>query len=307
MSDTITRRPRRGRGSYAWYLAPIVVGFLAVVAVPFAANVAISFTSWRGGLDELTFQGLDNYRRLLSDATFWDSLGNSLYMVVAIVVVPTVLGLLIAATLFDVVGRRFGGRAAAVLRATYYLPQIVPIAVAGFVWAWVLDTQDGVLTKVLQGMGFAHTPDWLGDPDVALYSVMLMLVWLQIGYPVVIFMAALQRVDPELYEAAELDGAGWFRRFQAITLPQIRPEVFVVVLTGTVASLKVFAPILLLTNGGPEGSTVVPSYYAYRNFFELSRVGYGATISTVMALAIFVVASALLVWQSKADRNEAGR
>ena len=306
MSDIATRT-RKGAGTYAWYLAPIVVGFLAVVAIPFAANVAISFTSWRGGLDELTFQGLDNYRRLLSDATFWDSLGNSLYMVVAIVVVPTLLGLLIAATLFDVVGRRFGGRAAAVLRATYSLPQIVPIAVAGFVWAWVLDTQDGVLTQVLQGMGFAHTPDWLGDPDVALYSVMLMLVWLQIGYPVVIFMAALQRVDPELYEAAELDGAGWFRRFQAITLPQIRPEVFVVVLTGTVASLKVFAPILLLTNGGPEGSTVVPSYYAYRNFFELSRVGYGATISTVMALAIFVVASALLVWQSTADRNEAGR
>ena len=88
------------------------------------------------------------------------------------------------------------------------------------------------------------TPDWLGDPDLAIYAVMLMLVWSQIGYPVVIFMSALGRVDPELYEAASLDGAGWWRRFSAITLPQIKPEIFVVVLTCTVAALKVFGPVI---------------------------------------------------------------
>ncbi|WP_225997720.1 carbohydrate ABC transporter permease [Myceligenerans pegani] len=267
-------------------------------------NLYISLTSWRGGIAPVTWVGLDNYARLLADDEFWTSLYNSVYMIVAIVLVPTVLGVLIAAALFDYIGKEFGGRAAAFLRATYYLPQIVPIAVAGFIWAWVLDSRDGVFTLVLQQLGIHDPPDWLGDPAVALYSVMLVLIWLQIGYPVVIFMAALQRVDPELYEAAELDGAGWFRRFRAITIPQIRPEVFVVVLTATVASLKVFAPILILTGGGPEGSTVVPSYYAYRNFFELSRVGYGATIATVMSLVIFLAAMVLLALQRRSDRKE---
>ncbi|NHI19739.1 sugar ABC transporter permease [Phycicoccus endophyticus] len=283
----------------------MLVGFTAVVAVPFVANVWVSLHRWRGGQAPMSWTGLDNYRTLATDHEFWTSLGNSLYMIVAVVVVPTLVGLLLASVLFDYLGKQFGARTAAVLRATFYLPQIVPIAVAGFIWAWVLDSREGVLTVGLQLLGLDRTPDWLGDPDVALYSVMLMLIWLQIGYPVVIFMAALQRVDPELYEAAELDGAGWLSRFRHITVPQIRPEVFVVVLTATVNSLKVFAPILILTAGGPENSTVVPSYYSYRNFFELSRVGYGSTISTVMSVIIFAAASLLLVWQRRADRQEA--
>jgi ABC-type sugar transport system permease subunit len=118
-------------------------------------------------------------------------------------------------------------------------------------------------------------------------------------------MAALSRVEPELYEAAALDGAGWWRQFSAITLPTIRPEIFIVVLTATVAALKVFAPILILTGGGPEGSTVVPSYYAYRSFFELSKVGYGSTIATVMSVVIFIVAAVMLIWQRRSQNQEA--
>jgi raffinose/stachyose/melibiose transport system permease protein len=137
---------------------------------------------------------------------------------------------------------------------------------------------------------------------------MLMLIWTQIGYPVVIFMSALQRVDPELYEAAELDGAGWGRRFKAITLPQIRPETFVVVLTCTIAALKVFAPVYVLTRGGPEGSTLVPSYYAFQNFFVTSRVGYGAAVSTVLTIVIIAIAAGILALQRRAERREeAGR
>ncbi|HEV6953188.1 MAG TPA: sugar ABC transporter permease, partial [Promicromonospora sp.] len=124
------------------------------------------------------------------------------------------------------------------------------------------------------------------------------------GYPVVIFMAALQRVDPELYEAAELDGAGWWDRFRAITVPQIRPETFVVTLTCTVAALKVFGPIYVLTRGGPESSTLVPSYYSYLSFFDKSQVGYGSAIATVLTLVIVVVALVILGLQNRAERRE---
>ena len=305
MSTTLTnnrvsrRTASRWRASYAPYLAPLGLGFIVVVGIPFGMNVYTSLFHWKGGQAPRRWAGLENYTTLLTDSTFWSSLQHSIAMIVAITVIPTVIGLLLAALLFDYLGRHFGDSAVSVLRATYYLPQILPIAVAGFIWATILNTQQGSLTLMLQGLGIDSPPDWLGDPDVAIYSVMLMLVWLQIGYPVVIFMSALQRVEPSLYEAAALDGAGWWRRFRAITIPQIRPEIFVVVLTATVAALKVFAPILILTGGGPEGSTTVPSYYAYRNFFELSRVGYGSAIATLMALVIFIVAAVMLVWQRR--------
>jgi len=293
--------PRSSRQhSYWWYLVPMIVGTLAIVLVPFGMNIWYSMFQWKGGLAPMRWYGLGNYADLLTDAQFWLAFKNSVFMIVGIVVVPTLIGLVLAAMLFDHLGREFGPKVAATLRALYYLPQILPIAVAGFVWSWVLATQNGLLNSVLAAVGDTSPPDWLGNPDIAIYAVMLVLVWLQIGYPVVVFMAALQRVDPELYEAASLDGAGWWRRFTAITLPQIRPEIFVVVITATVGALKVFAPILILTGGGPEGSTVVPSYYSYRNFFELSKVGYGSAIATVMSIVIFVIAG-VLMWLQRRD------
>lgn len=301
------RSPHVRQHSYWWYLLPMGAGLVVIVLLPFAMNVYYSLFQWKGGLAPMRWYGLGNYADLLADQQFWLAFKNSVFMIIALVVIPTVIGLVLAAVLFDYLGREFGSQVATVLRATYYLPQILPIAVAGFIWSWVLAADGGLLNSVLGALGVQSPPDWLGSPGIAIYAVMLVLVWLQIGYPVVIFMAALQRVDPELYEAAALDGAGWWRRFGAITIPQIRPEVFVVVITATVGALKVFAPILILTGGGPEGSTVVPSYYSYRNFFELSKVGYGSAIATVMSAVIFVIAVAMLVVQRRADRAEAGR
>jgi raffinose/stachyose/melibiose transport system permease protein len=117
-------------------------------------------------------------------------------------------------------------------------------------------------------------------------------------------MAALQRVDPVLYEAAALDGAGWFARLRSITIPQIRPEIFVVSLIGTIAALKVFGPILVLTRGGPEASTYVPSYYSYMNFFTYAKVGYGAAIANSLTVIIVAVAAVMLIAQARMARGE---
>jgi ABC-type sugar transport system permease subunit len=277
----------------------MILGFALVVVVPLLTNIYFSLFDWKGGLAPRRWAGLDNYVELLGDGIFWSSFRNTLGMIVAIAVVPTVLGLVLATLLFDYLGKRFGSRVASVLRATYYLPQIIPIAVAGVIWGWILNSRTGVANEILAGFGVADPPDWLGDPSLALGSIMIVLIWLQIGYPVVIFMAGLQRVDPELHEAAELDGAGWWRRFRAITVPQIRPEVFVIVLTATIGALKVLAPVLILTRGGPESSTYTPSYYSYRAFFELSRIGYGSALATVLTLIVFMIAAVLLVWQRR--------
>jgi raffinose/stachyose/melibiose transport system permease protein len=294
--------PRRSaKGSYAFFLVPSMVAFLAVVVVPFVMNVGISFTDWQG-VGSPSWAGGANYRELMHDSAFWDSFRHSLWMVVAMALVPTAAGLVLGAALFDFVGKRFGPRTASVLRACFYLPQVLPIAVAGVVWSWILAPGDGALNDLLGKVGlgsFSH--DWLGDPDIALYSVMGVLVWVQLGFPLVVFMAGLQRVDPVLYEAAELDGASWPRRFWHVTLPQIRPEIWVVLLWCTIAALKSFDAVYVLTKGGPAGATNVPSYFSFQNFFEKTQVGYGAAIATVLTAVVLVLTVAVLRAQSAAE------
>lgn len=292
--------PRR-RGGYRLYLLPSAILFLFVIVVPFLMNVGASFTRW-SGVGTPRWIGLDNYVRLFGDAVFWASFRNNILLIVAMAIVPTIIGLIIAAALFDYIGKRFGTRPASLLRAAYYLPQVLPVAVAGVVWGWMLHPSYGALNQILESVGLgALAQNWLGDPDLALATVMAVMVWFQIGYPVVIFMAGLQRVDPALYEAAEIDGASWWRRFWHITIPQIRQEIFVVLLTCTIAALKVFGPIFVLTGGGPGRATMVPSYFSYVNFFERADVGYGSAIATVLAIIIVVVTVFFLRFQ---DRSE---
>ncbi|MGK5741630.1 carbohydrate ABC transporter permease [Micromonospora sp. URMC 103] len=299
------RRRRGGRAGYWIYLLPGALLFVLVIGAPLVGTVYFSLTKW-SGIGDPTFIGLDNYRHLLEDEVFWTSFKNTLAMIVAMVVVPTLAGLVLAAVLFDVIGRKFRPRTAAALRAAFYLPQVLPVVVAGIVWGWIL-RPDGAFNGLLDAVGLgALRHDWLGDPHTALPSVMGVMIWVQIGYPVVVFMAALQRVDPELYEAAEVDGAGWFHRFRAITLAQIRPETFVVALTCTIAALKVFGPVFALTRGGPENATNVPSYFAYYTFFKKLQVGYGSAISTVLTLIIVVVAVVFIWAQYRSERQDRG-
>jgi raffinose/stachyose/melibiose transport system permease protein len=292
----------RDRGSYLLFLIPGGLLLLVVILVPFAMNIGISFTEWSGaGTPEWT--GLANYERLISDKTFWASFRHNVGLVVAMAILPTLAGLVIAAALFDFIGKHFGSRHAAALRAAIYLPQVLPIAVAGIVWSWILAPQNGALNEVLRAVGLdSLAQNWLGDPDLALWTVMGVMLWIQVGYPVVIFMAGMQRVDPSLHEAAELDGASWWGRFWHVTVPQIRPEIFVVLLTCTIAALKVFAPIYVLTRGGPGGSTNVPSYYSFQNFFEKTQVGYGAAIATVLTVLILVLTWGFLRVQNRGER-----
>ena len=292
-----------GTGAYWLYLLPGFVLLLVIVIIPLVWNVMLTFTKWRG-VGEPEFIGLENWQKLLTDEDFWTSFANSIWMVLAMVVVPTIIGLLVAALLFDVVGRKFGGKVGSFLRATYYLPQILPIVVAGIVIGWIVRPgADGALNQILGVFGIPPY-DWLGQMPSALIVLMVVLIWVQIGYPVVIFMAALQRVDPELYEAAELDGANWFQRFAAITMSIIRPEIFVVTLTSTIAALKVFGPVYVITGGGPAGATLVPAYYAIQEFFTKRNVGYGATIATVLTILVVVVSIIFIRVQNSMERKE---
>ena len=294
--------PSSRRGGYLVFLLPGFLLSLAVIAVPVAMTVGTSFTRWNG-VGSPEWIGLDNYRRLLDDDNFWASFRHIVGLVLAMAVVPTLLGLVLAALLFDVVAQRFHPRVASALRSGFYLPQVIPAAITGIIWGWILHPRDGALNALLDRVGLSGlTHNWLGEPGSALPSVMVVLVWVQIGYPVVMFMAGLQRVDPELYEAASLDGASWWQRLTRITVFLVRPEIYVVLLTTTIASLKVFGQIFVLTRGGPGNATLVPAYFAYQNFFEKAQVGYGSAISTVLTVMIVLLAVGFLRLQSRGDR-----
>lgn len=288
---------------YAIYLVPGVLASLAVIIVPLVMTVYVSFTKWTG-VGSPRWVGFDNYTRLFADTLFWQSFGNIALLVLAMAVVPTLIGLVLAAVLFDYVAKHFGDRWAGALRSGYYLPQVLPVAVTGIVWGWILHPDYGALNKIFSSIGLGGlTRNWLGDPDYALYSVMAVMIWFQLGYPIVMFMSGLSRVNPELYEAADLDGASWWQRFRRITVFMIRPEFYVVLITTTIAALKIFGQVFVLTRGGPSNATLVPSYFAYRNFFEKAQVGYGSAISTVLTVLIVVLAFVFLRMQHRAEEQ----
>jgi raffinose/stachyose/melibiose transport system permease protein len=293
---------KRQRG-YAVYLIPGVIASLAVIIVPLVMTVGVSFTRWTG-VGTPTWIGVGNYTRLFHDELFWGSFGHIILLIIAMAVIPTLLGLVLAAVLFDYVAKYFGNRWASFFRSGLYLPQVIPVAVTGIIWGWILHPDYGALNKILDAIGLHKIAvNWLGDPKYALYTVMAIMIWFQLGYPIVMFMSGLQRVDPALYEAADLDGATWWQRFRKITVYMIRPEFYVVLITTTIAALKIFGQIFVLTRGGPSNSTIVPSYFAYKNYFEKAQVGYGSAISTVLTVLIVVLAFVFLRLQNRADRN----
>ncbi|WP_250035136.1 carbohydrate ABC transporter permease [Paractinoplanes maris] len=287
------------RKGYWVFLVPGVLASVLVIVVPLVMTVWTSFTKWNG-VGEQRWIGFDNYTRLFEDSLFWGSFSNILLLILAMAVVPTLLGLFLAAVLFDYVAKKFSNRWASLFRSGFYLPQIIPVAVTGILWGWILHPDYGALNRILDSVGLgglAH--NWLGEPGSALYSVMGIMIWVQLGYPIVMFMAGLQRVDPELYEAADLDGASWWQRFRKITVYLIRPEFYVVLVTTTISALKIFGPIFVLTGGGPSNATLVPSYFAYKNFFEKAQVGYGSAISTVLTVLIIVLSFVFLRLQNR--------
>ncbi|MDQ0798353.1 carbohydrate ABC transporter permease [Streptomyces sp. B1I3] len=294
-----TTRRTRPTG-YAVFLAPGLLLSLLFLVVPLVMTFYYSLTQWQG-IGDPTWIGFDNYTRLFSDSDFWASFRNIAFVIVGIAVVPTVLGLFLAALLFDYIGKKHGDGVVSLFRSGLYLPQVIPVAVTGLMWGWIL-APEGAVNSVLEKAGLASLAEnWLGDPDLALWVVLAVLVWMQLGYPLVLFLSGLQRIDPELYEAASLDGATWWQRFTRITVPILRPEVYVVLVTTTIAGLKVFAQIFVLTGGGPGNSTLVPSYFAYQNFFERADVGYGSAISSTITLLVLIIAGTMLTRQARED------
>lgn len=288
-----------GTRTYIAFLLPGLLSFAVVVGGSFGYNIYLSFTEWPG-YGAPKWIGLGNYAQLMKDPTFWASFLHSFEFILAMSIIPTFLGLLFAAIIYDFIGNYFGQRASTFLRISFYLPQIIALPVTGILWSWMLSPNLGAINTMLKTIGLSRFAlNWLGEAGSAIFALSIMMIWIQVGYTIIIFVAGMARIDPALDEAGQLDGATWFQRFRIITVPQVYPELAIVLLTTTVAALKVFGPVFVMTQGGPGNATQVPAMYSYFNFFSTQKVGYGAAVATVLALLLTVLAIYLLRLQRK--------
>ncbi len=283
-----SRHVARDRTMYL-LLLPGLVLFSLFVVLPSLSSVALSFTDW-DGIGKIGFAGLQNYRSALSDQLFWDSFKNNFVIILALTTVPVAVSLVLAVTLSEFVTNRLGKPVATVFRAGFYVPQVITPVASAIAWRWILNPSWGALNHLLTGLGLGRFGrGWLGYPGSALAWVSAILIWFQIGYCLVIFIAGVQRINPAIYDAARIDGAGTVRRFLSIIVPQLNYEISVVLLTTIMYGLKLFDYVYVLTRGGPDNATSVAAYYIYLNYFTYFRVSYGAAISTLLTVGIFII------------------
>jgi len=280
------------------YLLPAVVLYAYFVVYPMVDAVRLSFFEWNGFRTQSpTFVGFDNYVHIFTqDTVFWRAFANSAIWVVLSLVVPLGLALLLALGL----NRRIVGRN--LLRSVFYIPAVFASITVAALWRWIYNPTLGLLNQALEAIGLdSWTRAWLGDPKTALYSIFVASVWQGVGFSMVLFLAGLQTVPPELVEAARLDGARAWQVFRHVTLPALRPTTVVVVILTIINSLKVFDLVVGMTNGGPAQSTQVLALWSYTQSFFNHDFGQGSAVATVLLVLSLCLVIPYMAWSMKGD------
>ena len=280
------------------FIAPNLLGLFVFTLVPVFAGLAISFTNWNvvSGLGGIQYAGVTNFTNLFSDVEFWKALARTVFYAGMGVTLSIGLGLLLALALNQpVIGR-------GLLRAVFFVPSMVNAVAIGMVWLLVLHPTSGLLNRGLQVLGIGHPPGWLVSDTWALPALVLIHVWATVGYTAVIYLAALQDMPQDLYEAAMVDGAGVWRRFATVTWPGLMPTTTFLAITSLIGTSQGFGLIAFLTQGGPgDSSTTVLAYYMYQNGFQFYRFGYAAAMGVVTFAGVLVLT--LLMWRYQRGRG----
>ena len=268
------------------FLAPALTIYVVVVVYPMAYSGYLSFFKWDGVAPTKQFVGLQNYfTLLLNDKVFWTALLNNAIWLVAALLIPTSIGLGLALLLNK------GFRGSSIYRSVFYFPAILSLAVVGLIWNWIYLPDIGLINQLLGGVGLQSVQhNWLSDPNLALYAVMVAAAWNAAGLPMLLFLAGLQTINPEILEAAQVDGAGPVRRFFWITFPLLRETTLIVLAITAINSLKVYDIIYAMTYGGPANSTQVLSTWMYFLTYNYNSVGQGTAIAVILFLLTLIFA-----------------
>lgn len=281
----MSRTRRSDASAAAAFLAPDALGLLLFIALPALLALLVGFFEV-DGFGNVEWAGLENFRLMAGDGLLWKSFGITVGYAVLFVPLAFVAGLGLAL----LVSEHFPG--VAVVRAALFLPNAVSLVVIGLLWQFLLTDKTGAVAK-LTGL---DEVSWLGDPTLALLTLVLISVWFLMGYQMLIFLGGLQDIPREYYDAATVDGGGPWQRFRHVTWPMLRPTSFFVLVTSlinAVTGLQVFDLVYVLTSGGPANSTTTVVYYAYQQAFLFGRFGYASAICALLVVALGAITGAL--------------
>ncbi|OGI19757.1 MAG: lactose ABC transporter permease, partial [Candidatus Melainabacteria bacterium RIFOXYA2_FULL_32_9] len=263
------------------FLIPAGIVLLVFFFIPFFESFLLSFQSYRHNIYSPEWVGLANYVELFSSPVFYKTMINTfIYLVVAVpvlVVLPLIIAIFVNQKL----------RGVSIYRTLIYIPVIVSIVVAGIAWKW-LYASNGILNYIISLLNLPAI-GWLTDPNVALYSVIVVTVWKGIGYYMVIYMAALTAVPRDLYEAADIDGANEVHKHIAVTIPYLKPTIALVSIISSISAMKVFVEIYVMTNGGPMNASKTIVYYIYQRAFENLELGYASAAGVVLLIIVMIL------------------
>jgi raffinose/stachyose/melibiose transport system permease protein len=272
-----------------WFAIPAVAVFAVVVLYPTIEGIIYSFTSWTGLGGGVSFTGLANYRDLIHNSEALDALAHTLIIAAVVTVVQNLVGLGLAVALNSRIKTR------SLLRTILFAPVVMTPIVVGYMWQFIY-TPSGALSGALSGIvgKSGGSVNFLGSPSLALWAVIIVIIWQYAGYSMAIFLAGLQNIPPDLHEAAAMDGAGALKRFWWITRPMLRTAIVINVTLALVASLKTFDQVLALTQGGPGYSTQTLSTLLFNEAFLFDRYGFGMTLAVALLVLVMVAAFAQL-------------
>jgi multiple sugar transport system permease protein len=266
------------------FISPWIFGFLVFMVYPICFSLYLSFSQY-SGFSSPVWIGLDNYTQLLGDDVFWKSLYNTIYYMVLAVPFGIVVSMVMAIAMNQKL------REVAIYRAILYLPSVLPLFALSFIFIWLMNPKYGLFNLVLTNVGLP-TINWLGDPQWAKFSIVI-LAQMGAGGTALIFLAGLRAIPQDLYDAARIDGAGPVRRFFSITLPLMTPVILYAVILGITLGLQVFIQSYIMTEGGPNQSTLFYVYYLYQNGFSYSQMGYASAMAWILFVVTLILSIAI--------------
>lgn len=275
------------------FILPNFLGVFLFVVFPLLFSLIMVFIDWdyMMGFSGIEWVGLAHFKKLMTDEYFLQSLKNNFIFTAVTVPSAMAIGLVIAVILNKFVYlKNF-------LRVLFFLPYVSSIVAISIVWSVMYNPTNGPINGTLRSLGIENLPGWLASPDWALPAIIIMVVWTYTGYTMVLYMAGLQGVPKDLYEAASIDGATGMKSFFKITVPMLKPTSFLIAVTLIISTFQVFAAVAVMTKGGPLNSTMVLAYYIYIQAFQYYEMGYAAAMSWVLFLIIFVIT--ILQWREQ--------
>lgn len=271
------------------FVSPMLIGVTVLVLIPIISTFILSFADWNFivGFNGFNWVGLDNFKKLVGDMTFLKSIRNNAIFLLTVPIYLIVS--LVLAVLIDKFVYLKG-----YFKVAYFMPYISVVVAVATVWQVMFHPSAGPVNQFLMSIGIENPPKWIADPNFALISVMMISVWISIGFNLIVYIAGLQSIPKDLYEAADIDGASKWVQFRSITLPLLSPTTFFLMITGIISTFKVFDLIAVLTQGGPIQSTSMIVWYMYDTAFTNLKIGYASSMAAVLFLCVLVIT--LLQW-----------